>query len=156
MFVTPDGMRTFRLPNRLSSMVEVSDRFPVKPLLRSVTFPQAAVVLALAQGSVRPLEIANDVPPSEIDIADLPSDVATAVGKSSIGDRTAAGLPLILACAEPLDSGEVGDAASVRGAPVEPVADLVQLGGVQLVQDRARGAGKLGRRCRGRGDVRCR
>jgi hypothetical protein len=56
-----------------------------------VTFPQVAVVLALAQGSVRPLEIANDVPPSEIDIADLPSDVASAVGKSSIGDRTAAG-----------------------------------------------------------------
>jgi hypothetical protein len=25
VFVTPDGMRTFRLPNRLSSMVEVSD-----------------------------------------------------------------------------------------------------------------------------------
>jgi hypothetical protein len=103
--------------------------------LRSVTFPQAAVVLALAQGSVRLIEIANEVPPSEIEVADLPSDVASAAGKSSIGDRTAAGriqgsegqkvrmrqyarqvdralrpvlaglgLPLILACAEPLDA----------------------------------------------------
>jgi hypothetical protein len=34
-FVTPDGVHTFRLPNRLSSMVEVSDRMHVKPLLRS-------------------------------------------------------------------------------------------------------------------------
>jgi hypothetical protein len=90
-FVTPDGVRTFRLPNRLTSMVEVSDRMHLKPLLRSVTFPQAAVVLALAQGSVRLIEVARDVPPEEIPVADLPSDVASAVGKASIGDRTAAG-----------------------------------------------------------------
>ena len=45
------------------SLVEVSDRFHLKPLLRSVTFPQAALVLALAQGSVRVIEVAGDVPP---------------------------------------------------------------------------------------------
>jgi hypothetical protein len=90
-FVTPDGVRTFRLPNRLSSLVEVSDRMHVKPLLRSVTFPQAAVVLALAQGSVRLIEVARDVPPEEIPVADLPSDVASAVGKASISDRSMTG-----------------------------------------------------------------
>ena len=90
-FVTPGGVHTFRLPNRLTSMVEVSDRMHLKPLLRSVTFPQAAVVLALAQGSVRLIEVARDVPPEEIPVADLPSDVASAVGKASISDRTAAG-----------------------------------------------------------------
>jgi len=90
-FVTPAGVRTFRLPNRLTSMVEVSDRMHIKPLLRSVTFPQAAVVLALAQGSVRLIEVARDVPPEEIPVADLPSDVASAVGKASISDRTAVG-----------------------------------------------------------------
>ena len=90
-FVTPDGVRTFRLPNRLTPMVEVSDRMHLKPLLRSVTFPQAAVVLALAQGSVRLIEVARDVPPEEIPVADLPSDVASAVGKASISDRTATG-----------------------------------------------------------------
>jgi hypothetical protein len=42
-------VRTFRLPNRLTSRLEVSDRFHLKPLLRSVTFLQAAFVLALAQ-----------------------------------------------------------------------------------------------------------
>jgi hypothetical protein len=90
-FVTPGGVRTFRLPNRLTSMVEVSDRMHVKPLLRSITFPQAALVLALAQGSVRLIEVARDVPPEEIPVADLPSDVASAAGKASISDRTAVG-----------------------------------------------------------------
>src|SRR6476661_2211739 len=91
VFATPDALRTFRLPNRLTSMVEVSDRFHVKPLLRTVTFPQAAFVLALAQGSVRLVEVAAEVPASEVSVADLPSDVAGAVGKASIADRAAVG-----------------------------------------------------------------
>ena len=49
----PDGLRSFRLPNHLKSAVEVSDRFHVQPLLRTVTVPQSAYVLALAQNSVR-------------------------------------------------------------------------------------------------------
>jgi hypothetical protein len=135
VFVTPEHVRTFRLPNRLIAMVEVSDRMHLKPLLRSVTFPQAALVLALAQGSVRLVEVAREGPPDEIRVADLPSDAASAVGKSSITDRSMTGrlqgsegqkvrlrqyarlvdrairpvaaghgVPLILACAEPLAS----------------------------------------------------
>jgi len=88
VFVTPRTLTTFRLPNRLVAIVEVSDRFHVKPLLRSVTFPQAAVVLALAQGSVRVLEIVADLAPSEIEVPGLPADAADAVGKSSIADRS--------------------------------------------------------------------
>jgi hypothetical protein len=42
VFVTPDSLTTFRLPHRLTSLVEVSDRFHVKPLLRAVTFAQLA------------------------------------------------------------------------------------------------------------------
>lgn len=89
IFATPEGARTFRLPNRLSGMVEVSDRFHVKPLLRAVTFPQAAFVLALSQNAVRLLEVAADVPPSEVAVPGMPRDAASAVGKASIGDRSA-------------------------------------------------------------------
>jgi hypothetical protein len=84
VFATPDSLRTFRLPNRLTSMVEVSDRFHVKPLLRSVTFPQVALVLALAQNSVRVRQYARAVDRA---LRPLASD-----------------LPLILAAAEPLAS----------------------------------------------------
>jgi hypothetical protein len=90
-FATPVSLVTFRLPNRLVSNVEVSDRFFVKPLLRSVTFPQAALVLALAQGSVRLVEVTADAGPWEVRVDDLPTDVASAVGKSSIADRSPSG-----------------------------------------------------------------
>jgi hypothetical protein len=87
LFLTPSTSTTFRLANNLTAAVEVSDRFHVKPLLRAVTFPHTAFVLALAQNSVRLLEIAPDLEPATIDVPDLPTDVASAVGKSSIRDR---------------------------------------------------------------------
>jgi hypothetical protein len=86
-FVTPEVMTTFRLPNRLLGVVEAADRFYVKPLLRTVTFPQVAFVLALAQGSVRLIEVSPDVEPTEIAIADMPPDAASAAGRSSLADR---------------------------------------------------------------------
>jgi Bacterial archaeo-eukaryotic release factor family 11 len=87
LFLTPTTVTTFRLANRLVSMVEVSDRFHLKPLLRAVTFPHTAFVLALAQQSVRVLEITSDLEPTEVELRDLPTNVASAVGKSSIRDR---------------------------------------------------------------------
>jgi release factor family 11 len=87
VFVTPEALTTFRLPNQLSRSVEVSDRFHVKPLLRSMTFTQAAFVLELAKGSVRLLEIVPELRPAEVAVPDMPTDVASAVGKSSIADR---------------------------------------------------------------------
>jgi hypothetical protein len=91
LFLTPTASTTFRLANNLTSLVEVSDRFHVKPLLRAVTFPHTAFVLALAQNGVRLLEIAPDLDPAPVDVADLPTDVASAVGKSSIRDRAPTG-----------------------------------------------------------------
>jgi release factor family 11 len=91
VFATPDTLTTFRLPNRLVAMVEVSHRFHVKPLLRAVTFPQVALVLALAQGSVRLVEVAPEVEPGTVDVPGLPSDVASSVGKASIRDRGMSG-----------------------------------------------------------------
>jgi hypothetical protein len=86
-FATPDRLMTFRLPNRLLSAVEVSDRFHLKPLLRAVTFPQVALVLALAQGSVRLIEVSPDVAPTQVRVPDMPADAASAVGRSSLADR---------------------------------------------------------------------
>ena len=72
VFATPAGVG---LPaaEPAHRMVEVSDRFHVKPLLRAVTFPQAAFVLALAAGSVRLVEIAPDGPPITVAVAGLPA-----------------------------------------------------------------------------------
>jgi hypothetical protein len=88
IFATPDSVRTFRLPNRLTADLEVSDRFYLKPLLRAVTFPQAAFVLALAQNSVRLLEITAEGPVYRVNVPGLPTDVASAVGLPSISGRT--------------------------------------------------------------------
>jgi hypothetical protein len=91
LFLTPTTSVSFRLANNLAALVEVSDRFHLKPLLRALTFPHTAFVLALAQNSVRLLEITPDLEPAEVDVPDLPSDVASAVGKSSIRDRAPSG-----------------------------------------------------------------
>ena len=58
----------------MTELVQVSGRFHVKPLLRAVTFPQAAYVLALSKGAVRLLEIGPDEAPQEVAIAELPRD----------------------------------------------------------------------------------
>jgi Bacterial archaeo-eukaryotic release factor family 11 len=88
VFATPASVWTYRLPNRLESAVEVADRFYVKPLLRAVTFPRAAFVLALAAGAVRLVEVTRDGPPFTVDVPGLPSDAASAAGKASIVDRS--------------------------------------------------------------------
>src|SRR5262245_20775105 len=87
VFLTPTTSTTFRLPHNLGAAVEVSDRFHLKPILRTLTFPHTAFVLALSQNGVRLLEIAPGLETGEIDIPDLPKDVASAVGKASIRER---------------------------------------------------------------------
>src|SRR5262249_56217733 len=53
VLATPDNLRTFRLPTTVTPLVEVSDRFYLKPLIRAVTFPHEAFVLALSENAVR-------------------------------------------------------------------------------------------------------
>jgi hypothetical protein len=133
VFAAPEVVRTFRLPNGLTSEVEVGDRFDVKPLLRAVTFPQAAFVLALAAGGVRVVEVTADGPPHAVDVPGMPADLPGSLGAAAERSQSArligaegnkvrlrqfarkvdqalrglvAGrqLPLILAATEPLDS----------------------------------------------------
>ena len=82
---------TFRLPNALQPVVLASDRFFIKPLLRAATASQSAYVLALAQGSVRLVEVSGDLPSVTVKVEGLPSDVASSVGKASIKDRSPGG-----------------------------------------------------------------
>lgn len=91
VFATPERLVTFRLPNALTAMVEASDRFHVKPLLRSVTWPQAAYVLALSQNAVRVVEVSGDLPAVTVKVEGMPTDAASAVGKASVLDRSQKG-----------------------------------------------------------------
>ncbi|MBR1223235.1 hypothetical protein JQ557_34915 [Bradyrhizobium sp. U87765 SZCCT0131] len=91
VLATPDNVRTFRLPNALESMVEVSDRFFLKPLLRSVTFANSGHVLALSEGAVRLIEISANLPATAVKVEGLPRDAASAVGQSTINDRSPSG-----------------------------------------------------------------
>jgi hypothetical protein len=91
VFATPDHAKTFRLPNALATAVQVSDRFHLKPLRRAVTFPNACYVLALTQGPSRLVEVSADLPAQEVKVEGMPRDAASAVGKSSLADRSPSG-----------------------------------------------------------------
>ena len=88
VFVTSDGITEFRLPSDLAARVSVSDRFAITPLLRALTFPNAAFALALSQNSARLIEISAGLPPQEIDVPGLPSDAVSAVAVESISGRS--------------------------------------------------------------------
>ncbi len=88
IYATPDNVRTFRVPNALTASFDVSDRFHLKPLLRAVTFGQAAYVLALAEGHVRLLQLTADQAATEVRVADLPKSATDALGVSSMGVKT--------------------------------------------------------------------
>jgi hypothetical protein len=88
---TPDSIRTYRLATAVTDMVEVSDRFYLKPLLRAVAFPQNAFVLALSENAVRLVEVFADLPPALVRIPDLPKSAADAAHKATINDRSPSG-----------------------------------------------------------------
>jgi Bacterial archaeo-eukaryotic release factor family 11 len=88
VLATPDTMRTFRLPNKLASILEVSDRFHLKPLLRAITFPHEAFVLALSENATRLVEVFADLPPQKIKFRDLPKSAADSVKRASLSERS--------------------------------------------------------------------
>lgn len=88
VLATPDNIRTFRLATTVTAMVEVSDRFHLKPLLRAVAFPQHSFVLALSENAVRLVEVFADLPPVHVRVPDLPKSAADAVGRASVNNLT--------------------------------------------------------------------
>ncbi len=91
LFVTPENLRSYRLPNHLTQMVQVSDRFHVKPILRAITVNQHAFVLALEENAVRLIEIFADMPPVEIRVPNMPTDAASAAGTATVNSRNYSG-----------------------------------------------------------------
>jgi hypothetical protein len=118
IFASPGRFETHRLPNHLTAMVEVSDRFHIKPLLRAVTFPHAAWILAVSQGAVRLLELGPSGAPEEVRVEGLPRDAWQSSGNKVHRAREAAyarkvdtalrsvltgsSLPLVLAASQPM------------------------------------------------------
>lgn len=118
IFASPNRFETHRLPNHLKASVQVSDRFHITPLLRSVSFPQAAWILAISQGSVRLLEIGPSGPPQEAHVPGMPRDAWESSGNKIHRAREAAyarkvdtalreviagsNLPLILSASQPM------------------------------------------------------
>ncbi len=91
IFVTPESLRSYRLPNHLTETAQVSDRFHLKPLLRAVSMPQHAFVLALAENEVRVVELLGDAPAQEIRLPDLPKDAASVAGTANVNSRSYSG-----------------------------------------------------------------
>lgn len=91
VFATPTSLQTFRIPNHLVAAIEVSDRFYIKPLVRATTFSHAAFVLALAQNSVRLVEVSGSAPATTRKVEGLPKSASDLAGKASIADRSHSG-----------------------------------------------------------------
>ena len=91
VFAGTGVLRTFRLPEPPARTLEVADRFFLKPLLRSVTYPRTALVLALAQSSVRLIEVLPGTPPHDVVVPGLPTDIASSIGVPSIRGRAVPG-----------------------------------------------------------------
>jgi hypothetical protein len=91
VFATPEDVRTYRLPNDLSARVDVSDRFQLSALVRTLSFPYAAFVLAISQGSVRLIEITENAVCGEVSVPDLPNSLSEATGRSMPRDRAPTG-----------------------------------------------------------------
>ncbi|MBB5911947.1 hypothetical protein BJY24_000814 [Nocardia transvalensis] len=91
VLATPARVRTYRVPNRLPEGVFVGDRFHIKPLLRATTFPQTAFVLALAEGSVRLVEVDADGGAEEFRVPGMPESAADHARKASLSGRAPKG-----------------------------------------------------------------
>lgn len=88
IFATPETHRSYRLPNKLTAMVQVSDRFHLKPLIRAISVQQHAFVMALAENEVRLIEVFSDMPAAEVKVPNMPKDAASAVGTASVNTRS--------------------------------------------------------------------
>jgi hypothetical protein len=77
MFVSPEGVRTFRLPIHVEEIVVVTDRFHLKPLLSLFTGDDRYYVLALSQNEVRLFQCSR-YSATELETPGMPASLADA------------------------------------------------------------------------------
>lgn len=87
ILATPESIVTYRLANNLPNQLEVSERFYLKPLLRALTFPHSAYILALSVNEARLIEFFADVPPAEVVIPNMPTCKRDAMGEAALNDH---------------------------------------------------------------------
>jgi hypothetical protein len=88
ILATPDEMRTYRVATGLEPSVDVSDRFHLKPLMRTMNYFDACYVLALSEGAARLIEVPADLPPMTVDVPGLPEDAAASGRGRALVDGT--------------------------------------------------------------------
>jgi hypothetical protein len=88
IFATPGHRTVYRLPLPVQERVHVSDRVHLKPLVSVLSRSSTCYVLALSENDARLIEVSSDLPPTTTVVPGLPEDAASAVGRSSIRDRS--------------------------------------------------------------------
>ncbi len=91
IFATPETRLTYRVPNHFTEQLVVADRFHVKPLFRTVTAPNTAWVLALAEDDARLLEVSPGLPVREVRVPDLPRSATEFANEAARRSRPPAG-----------------------------------------------------------------
>lgn len=87
ILATPESITTYRLANNLPNQLEVSERFYLKPLLRALTFPHAAYILALSGNEARLIEFFADAPPVEMVVPNMPTCRRDAMTEAALNDH---------------------------------------------------------------------
>jgi hypothetical protein len=91
LYVTPENLTSFRLPTRLAPLVEVADRFHIKPLIRAMAFPDVAFILALSENSARLIEVHGDLPAEVVAVPEMPKDMNASGARAKSRDVSPGG-----------------------------------------------------------------
>lgn len=91
VYVTPDKLTTFRLPTRLAALVEVADRFHIKPLVRALAFPDVAFILALSENATRFVEMHGELPADLVTVEGLPKNMDASGARAKSRDVSPGG-----------------------------------------------------------------
>lgn len=78
LFAAPDDFRALRLPMRFEELVDVGDRYHVKPLFEVVDAGARVYILALSQNEIR-LLVAGPHDVSTVELGDVPDSMAEAL-----------------------------------------------------------------------------